>query len=182
MKKLQKYNLINSNDIYHLKIYLKVNWSILIKYFLMYFILKNIVNIYLNILYFYQYFCRVIVNFRRGRLILMNRGAIAWVWQWRFYSESQPRCQAAGIHKSLQKRRLPTRDASRILPVSRRNGKSAFTFRIEYRSNIFRQKDDGIEKRTASNCNTNSKYSYFENNSRKIYNLSELINGEFSDI
>lgn len=26
------------------------------------------------------------------------------------YSESQPRCQAAGIHKSLQKRRLPTRD------------------------------------------------------------------------
>lgn len=53
---------------------------------------------------------------RRSRLILMNRSTIACVWQWRLLRIAASFARFAGIHKSLQKRRLPTRDASRILP------------------------------------------------------------------
>lgn len=57
--------------------------------------------------------------------------------------------RSAGIHESLQKRRLPTRDA-RAAFFPRRGGKSAFTFRIVCRPNAFRHEDDGIGNPPAS--------------------------------
>jgi len=65
-----------------------------------------------------------ILGLRRSRPILMNPGAIACVWQWRSCSETQPRLPGLqAFMKACKSVDYPRRDASRILPAPRRNGK-----------------------------------------------------------